>query len=112
MNRHRKNKKITMLKYANMVDKDNIPRKEYIPMEGLENIWAYYRHLSGKEFFAAHATNSKVEVMFEINWNKKIAETNPVLLQVLYNNEKYYVTQIDDFEGRKTDLKLYAYKIN
>ena len=112
MNRHRKNKKITILELIKRQDDIGDWIAEELPSEGLENIWAYYRHLSGKEFFAAASTKSKVEVIFEINWNKKIAEINPVTIKVLYNNEKYYVTQIDDFEGRKTDLKLYAYKIN
>ncbi|ACD23984.1 head-tail adaptor protein [Clostridium botulinum] len=104
----RKDKKITILEYVNGVDEDNLPLEEYVPVKGAENIWAYYRHLSGKEFYAAATTNSKVDVIFQINWRQGIDTT----MKVLYNNKEYYITQIDDFEGKKTDLKIYAYKIN
>lgn len=106
--KHRKDKKITILEYKEYVNDNGVEIENYEPVEGMSNIWAYYRHVSGNEFFAAHTTNTKVEVVFEINYRKGIDET----MVILYNNCKYYITQIDDFEGRKTDLKIYAYKIN
>ena len=101
--KHRKDKKITILEgKKNIVDGRST--MEYIPKEGLENIWAYYRHISGKEFFLAATNAVKVEVIFEINYRKDI-DTN---MRIKYNDEEYSITQIDDYEGKKTDLKIYA----
>lgn len=113
MKRYRKDKKVTILELrVEKGDEVGFYDRIYEPIEGLENIWAYYRHLSGKEFFAAATMNSKVEVVFIVNWKEKLVTTNPVVMRVLYNNDEYSITQIDDFEGRKSDIKIYAYKIN
>lgn len=112
MNRVRKDKKITILEYIEKQNEIGDHDGRYEPIEGLENIWAYYRHLSGKEYFIAAATRSKVEVLFIVNWREKLTSTNPVRIRILYNNAEYEVTQIDDFEGKQTDLKIYAYKIS
>lgn len=112
MKRYRKDKKITILELRTEKDEDMFCQRIYDPIKGLENIWAYYRHLSGKEFFEAHANNSKVEAIFIVNWKEKLVTTNPIAMRVLYNNEQYDITQIDDFEGKKSDIKIYAYKIN
>lgn len=109
MGKHRKDKKITILEYVSTVDEDNIPIKGYFPMKGAENIWAYYRHLSGEELFIAQGNSSKANVIFEINWRSNIKNTN---MKVLFNGEEHEITDIDDFEGKKTDLKIYAYKFN
>ena len=108
MAKYRKDKKISIIGLTVGYDDIGNPTEEEAPVPGCENIWAYYRHISGTEFFAAATTNTKVEVTFEINWRTGINTT----MKVLYNNEKYCITQIDDFEGKKTDLKIYAYKIN
>ena len=112
MKRYRKDKKVSILEDKGDMDDSYRYTPNYKPIEGLENIWAYYRHLSGKEFFSAHAMNSMVEVIFIVNWKEKLATTTPVGMRVLYNNEQYNITQIDDFEGKKSDIKIYAYKIN
>lgn len=112
MKRYRKDKKVTILELRIETDEDGFGKRKFDPIKGLENIWAYYRHLSGKEFFEAATMNSKVEAIFIVNWKEKLVTTNPITMRVLYNNEQYDITQIDDFEGRKTDIKIYAHKIN
>lgn len=102
-----KNKKITILQRTESTMHGE-SLNEYEPVPGCENIWAYYRHVSGKEFFAAQKTNSRVEVMFEINYRKGL----DTYMKIKYNNELYEITQIDDFEGNRTDLKISAYKID
>ena len=67
-------------------------------------VWAYYRHLSGKEVFAAATINYKEEVLFQINWRDDITTTHVVR----YDGVLYDITRIDDYEGRKEDLKLYC----
>lgn len=112
MNRVRKDKKITILEDRGKVNNYHMYEPNYQPIEGLENIWAYYRHLSAKEFYEAGASGSKVEVLFIVNWRRKLTNARPTKLRILYNNAEYEVTQIDDFEGKQTDLKIYAYKIS
>ena len=102
----RKNKKITIIDSVTDSN-DNGFEEETKEVEVFKDIWAYYRHMSGKELFSG-ATRYKVEAIFEINYRKGIKPS----MKILYNNEKYYISQIDDFEGKKTDLKIYAYKID
>lgn len=108
MKNYRKDKKITILRCDELMDGYGYPTERFSPLEGAENIWAYYRHLSGNEFYAAHSINSKVEVVFGINWRPGI----DTFMRVLYKNQEYRINHIDDFEDKKTDLKIYAYKIN
>lgn len=103
-----KNKKITIQHYTTIVTPSGFEEQTWLPLLGGENIWAYYRQASGSEFYTAATVNEKVEAIFQINWRNDIDTS----MQILYNNEKYNITRIDDFEGYKTDLKIYAYKVN
>lgn len=103
-----KNKKITILYSVIITDEIGFQEQTWLPLSGAENIWAYYRQASGSEFYAAATVNEKVEAIFQINWRNDI-DTSMV---ILYNNQKYNIMRIDDFEGYKTDLKIYTYKIN
>lgn len=105
---HIKDKKVTIMYFTNEKDEDGYPIEKYIPLPGGENIWAYYRHASAKEFYAAHTTNIKVEVIFEIAWRNDI----DTYMQIKYKGKDYDITRIDDFEGYKRDLRIYAYKVN
>ena len=67
-------------------------------------VWAYFRHLSGKEVFAAATINYKEEVLFQINYRTDITTAHVIR----YNGVLYDITRIDNFEGRKEDLKLYC----
>lgn len=106
MQRKRKDKKITILDCFTEEDEIGNLIEEWKPK--FKDIWAHYRHLSGKEIFSAAVVREKVEVVFEINWRADI----DTFMKVLYKDEEYRITDIDDFEGKKTDLKIYAYKIN
>ena len=95
-NVHMKDKKITILEY----DEDN----KFVPK--YENIWAYYRQASGQEIFLAGQTQAQIEVVFEINWKPDL-DTSMI---ITYKDQDYNITRIDDFEGGKNDLKIYARK--
>jgi SPP1 family predicted phage head-tail adaptor len=101
-----KDKKINILKQSQERDDSGEPIDVFITVA--ENIWAYYRQISGSEFFAAATSNTKVEAIFEINWRNDIDTT----MVIEYKGEKYGITRIDDYEGYKNDLKIYAYKVN
>lgn len=66
--------------------------------------WAYFRHLSGKEVFAAATVNYKEEVLFQVNYRTDLTTAN----MVRYNGTLYNITRIDTFEGYKEDLTLYC----
>ncbi len=68
------------------------------------NVWAYFRQLSGKEFFAAVAYRYDEEVLFTINYRAGLTTA----CYVEYNGVKYSVTRIDPFEGYKQDITLYC----
>ena len=85
-------------------DGDGFPINKWEPIPGGKNIWAYFRHITGDEFFASAASNAKVEVIFEINWRNDINSH----MRIHYKDQDYNITQIDNSEGYKTDLKIYA----
>ena len=66
--------------------------------------WAYFRQLSGKEFFAAATTNYKEEVLFAINYRTDITTAHVVR----YKGVLYDITRVGTFEGYKEDLTLYC----
>lgn len=103
-----KDKKITIMKQISETNSNGFPQKKLIPLQGGENIWAYYRYASGKEFYAAATTNSKVEVIFEIAWRKDI----DTYCKIRYKGKDYNITRIDDYEGYKRNLRIYACRIN
>lgn len=64
----------------------------------------YFRHLSGKEVFAAATVNYKEEVLFQTNYRTDLTTAN----MVRYNEMLHNITCIDTFEGYNEDLTLYC----
>lgn len=105
---HIKDKKITLMKNVDIQDDNGFITRKLEPLPGGENIWAYYRHAKASEFYAAAKLNTKIECIFEINWRNDI----DISMKIKYKNEMYDISQIDDFEGYKKTLKIFAYKID
>ncbi len=103
-----KDKKITILKVTVERNSYGEEVETIAPLPGGENIWAYYRQASADEFFDALAINYKVEAVFEINWRNDL----DINMLILFRGKTYRITRIDDFEGSKNDLKIYAYNLN
>lgn len=103
-----KDKKITILQNNGYYDEYGQFISVWDPLPGGENIWAYYRQSSAQEFFSAAALNYKVEAIFEINWRDDIDTT----MKILFRGKEYNITRIDNFEGNKQDLRIYAYSLN
>lgn len=95
-----KDKKITI--QHNTSDGTTDPTWE--TLQGAENIWAYYRAVSGKEFYAAAQTQAEEDVLFIINYRTDVTAA----MRVLYKGVDYGITRIDNFEGGKADIKLYC----
>lgn len=98
-----KDKKIRILSYESHVDDNGFGVEEWKQIhEG--KLWAYYRQLSGKEFFAAATVNATEDVLFTVNHRADI-DTD---MLVEYAGKYYQITRTDNHEGYKTDLDLYC----
>lgn len=66
--------------------------------------WAYYRHRSEKELSQSQATVYIADIMFAINWRSDVRAG----YRIVYKGINYAIVNVDDYEGRKQDLKLYV----
>ena len=94
-----KDKKIRILFYNDGTNDHGFPIDEWQPLHS-GRLWAYYRQLSGSEFFASAMVNTAEEVAFTINFRRDV--TSEMLIE--YNGKFYNITRLDDFEGYKDDL--------
>jgi SPP1 family predicted phage head-tail adaptor len=99
-----KDKKVILYKTERIKDDEGFATTFYRPIHA-GKLWAYFRHLSGNEFFASMTVNMKEEVLFSINWREDL---NPLTNFISYKGIFYNITRIDTFEGYKQDIKLYA----
>lgn len=60
--------KITILALQTGYDPEGEPINDWLPVDGLTNLWASKEPLLGNEFFAAGQAQSKVEVKFNTCW--------------------------------------------
>ena len=60
-----KDKKIELLRQVHTRDEMGFTKTT---LESMGTVWAYFRHLSGKEVFAAATVNYKEEVLFQVNY--------------------------------------------
>mgnify|MGYP000908871585 CR=1 FL=1 len=98
-----KDKKINILVSQNVAEPGDMPRWEWAPIQS-GGIWAYYRQLSGEERFTALMVQAQEEALFVISWKNGI--TTDMLIE--FRGKYYNITRIDDFEGNKTDIRMYA----
>lgn len=98
-----KDKKIRILSYESYVNDNGFAVQEWKAIHK-GRLWAYYRQLSGKEFFASATVNAEENVVFTVNYRTDI-ETD---MLVEYAGKYYQITRIDDHEGYKTDIDLYC----
>ena len=97
-----KDKKIEILAGQNVVNENGYAVETLKPI--CPPVWAYFRHLSGKEYFAANAEQVKEEVLFQINYRDDVNTG----CCVRYNGVLYDITRVDVFEGYRADLTLYC----
>lgn len=60
--------------------------------------WAYYRHLSGKEYWDAMAVNSKITCYF--TFPDPRIDGLDTYYYIVHRNKVYDITDIDDYEGQ------------
>lgn len=97
-----KDKKIEILAETSVINENGYP--ETVLQAICPPVWAYFRHLSGKEIFAANAVNMQEEVLFQVNYRADIKTTHVIK----YSGVLYDITRVDTFEGYKADLTLYC----
>ncbi len=101
MKKKLKDKKIKIVKRQSVKDKDGFPKDVWILIhEG--TLWAYFRWLSGKEFFSAASVQHDEESLFIINWRGDI-DTD---MGIEYNGKFYDITRIDIFRDTKKMLRF------
>ena len=98
-----KDKKIRIVKLQQSKDEDGFSINEWVPIHN-GTLRAYYRQLSGKEFFASAAVQHDEECLFIINYRDDITAD----MEIEFKNKYYNITRIDDFEGYKSDIFIYA----
>lgn len=96
-----KDKRIELIAATNMQDEEGYPVET---LTTVATLWAYFRHLSGKEIFAASAVQNTEEVLFILNWRSDITPAHVIR----YNGVLWNITRVDTFEGYKADLTVYA----
>ncbi len=97
-----KDKKIEILAETSVINENGYP--ETVLQAICPPVWAYFRHLSCKEIFAANAVNAQEEVLFTINWRDDVTPAHVVR----YKGMLWDVTRVDTFEGYKQDISLYC----
>lgn len=98
-----KDKKIRILQHFHGTNDNGFPVDEWRPLHK-GKLWAYYRHLSGREFFAAAMVNAEETVIFTVNYRSDI--TTEMMIE--YAGEYFQIERIDDHEGYMTDLDIYC----
>lgn len=97
-----KDKKIEILAVQNVVNENGYAVETLKPI--CPPVWAYFRHLSGKEYFAANAEQVKEEVLFQVNYRADIT----IAHVIRYSGVLWNITRVDTFEGYKGDISLYC----
>jgi len=97
-----KDKKITLHRVKSDIERG----RQYFPLHD-GKIWAYYRQLSGTEIYLGAGDRRTESLLFVINYNENYLEIDAVEFRGTF----YNVTRVDDFEGYKKDLTLYADEI-
>lgn len=98
-----KDKKIRILQYIHSTDEYGFGLDEWKPIHN-GKLWAYYRQLSGNEFYAAAMVNASEEVVFTINHRTDV--TTEMLVE--YKGKFYDITRVDNYEGYTDDISLYC----
>lgn len=101
----RKNTRIKIIEYEEGTNEyGDIILKE----KNERDVWAYYRHISAKEASTFRVDSSfKVTALFIVSFRVKVDST----MKILYKGDEYRITHIDDYEGFRNDIKIYAYKV-
>lgn len=95
-------KKIEILALQSIINENGYPEEKLEPI--CPPVWAYFRHLSGREYHAANAEQVQEEALFQINWRAGLSTAHVIRFKgVLWD-----ITRVDTFEGYREDMTLYC----
>lgn len=89
-------------------DSDGFAISGYMPIDGSLKKWAYYKQLSAQLTYLNNSTQSKEDCFFRVNYNDYLKPNKAEKLYISFNGLLYKVTRIDNYEGYKGDISLYA----
>ena len=104
MKTYLKDKKIELWRNSCSVNENGFNEQRE---EKIAELWAYYRHTSAREQWAAMAVQYEADAVFIINNNRGLT-IDPKTDYILFQGQKYDIQSIDDFEGNSPDLKIGA----
>ena len=71
-----KDKKIEILAVKSVINENGYAVETLEPI--CPPVWAYFRHLSGREYHAANAEHMQEEVLFTINWRSDVTTAHVI----------------------------------
>ncbi len=98
-----KDKKIRIIAFTSTTNEHGFNTEEWRPIHS-GRVWAYYRQLSGSEFYASAMVNAAEEVVFTVNHRTDV--TTEMLVE--YGGKFYDIKRIDNYEGYTDDISLYC----
>lgn len=98
-----KDKKIRIIAFTSTTNEHGFSTEEWRPIHS-GKLWAYYRQLSGSEFYASAMVNAAEEVVFTVNHRTDV--TTEMLVE--YGGKFYDIKRIDNYEGYTDDISLYC----
>ena len=104
MGTYLKDKKIEIWRKTSVTDEDGFPVETEEKIHDGQ-LWAHYRHVSSKEYWAAKTAQYQEDAVFIINHRTGI---NPLTDYILYNGQIYDINSIDNYEGGRNDIKIGA----
>lgn len=104
MNSGNYNRKITICKDKKGFNRDSGRDEDETELEELRTVSAKVRHISGKEYFAAAATESENTVEFKMRYQPDM-EINQKHI-VLYKGKKHNIKSVNDVDGGRKELIL------
>ena len=98
-----KDKKIEILAVQSVINENGYAVETLEPI--CPPVWAYFRHLSGREYHAANAEHMQEEVLFTINWRNDITTSHVIRYNGVLRNIRAWIRL------RGTG-KIYPYIVN
>lgn len=106
MKKKLKDKKITI--YKTIQSNDGYQTEQYKPIHP-GTLWAYFRHLSGREYHETQMSGLLEEnVVFVVNWRPDYTVLSARTLLIRFRDVWYDVQRVDAFEGYKSDVQLFC----
>lgn len=72
---------------------------------------AYANNMSGEEYWAAAQTNSQTDMYFKVRYCSELKDLNTEKYRIVFRNEIYNITFIDNIQYSNRTLKIRVSKV-